>query len=191
MVLPANLETLEDLIKEHMAITKKHFEKDGEVTAMCIGYSKDCRILLPLIFETADEKKTILQIMTMIFTVHNVNRYTISSEAWGLDGPPDIVEPERDRLKKEGLMFADSPMRIEMLNCIAISRHETLVLLNIIKADRSIEPFQREYDHRKSSGRLTELLPPVGISDKTMSEIKMFLARAKKIGKFDFDIEEF
>jgi len=160
MVLPANIETLEDLIKEHMAIAKDLFKEYGDVGAMCIGYTKNSRVLIPIEFHTSDEKEALLRIVTMVFAVHDVNRYTIGHEAWMLEGPPDQVNAEYDRLKKEGLMIADSPMRVEALVCTATSRFKSLALMSMIKEDRSLVDYENDFDFTTAGGRFTELLPP-------------------------------
>ena len=123
----------------------------------------------------------------LCYAIHNVERYTISNEAWMLGGEPEAVNPEWERLKKEGLMIADSPLKKEVLMCTAVSRFDKMTQISMIKEDRTLE--KKNGDHSKVEGRFTELLPPKGLSDATIEATKVFLKLMTEV--FKYDIEEF
>lgn len=189
MVLPANLETLQNLIDEHMGIAKKIYDENGEVRPMIIGYSHKDRILIPLSFKNNAEKEYKLKVATMIFATNNVVRYTVGYEAWLLQ--ENLDTPEYNRLKKEGLRISDSSLKIEVLMCIAVSRNEVLTVTNKILEDRSLEEFYKDSDFTRADGIFCNLLPPKDLSENDIRNIKMIMNRMMKMVKLDFDRESF
>jgi len=176
MVIPAHLETLEDLAKEHLAIAKDIFEGQGKSAAILIGYSGMKRLVIPLAFQNDEHKEMILKMAVMIFAVNRVKRYSVTYEAWCLDGAGS--EKEYDRLQKEGLRISDSPLRSELLMCMAISRKERLIISYKILEDRSLKEIDKKDKWDHIGGIFSNLLPPSEPDEKTIRLMKAALSFA-------------
>lgn len=176
------LETLGDLIQEHMEFAKEIYANSGEVSPMLIGYSGDKRIMMPLMFENDDEKEMILKMIGLVCVAHGITRYTVAFEGWSLKGDSknDSME-EYNRLKKAGLRISDSPMRQEILSCMASSYGERkMIAYNIDEKDRSLTIMsETEGDGMELQGRFFEILPPQKPTSEQRAMAKMMLDASK------------
>jgi len=174
-------ESLECLLKEHLAFAKKNFEETGEYTATVIGYTtNNTRIMMPLIFNSDHEKEMILQMMTTVFAAFNVKRYTVANEGYSLRG--NSIE-EYNKLVKEGKRIKDHPDAIEVLMCTAISYNDTMMHIHEITSDKKLVAVDISGE-MKCSGRFAELLP-----DKNIPSHLRALLR-KELEEKGFPIQE-
>lgn len=156
MVFPKNFETLQGLMDEHMEMHKKIFADGVETSVIVIGYAKDERHVIPVRFNGHHEKEMNFKVITILFALKNVTRYTISAEAYTLSG--EGAQEEIDRLRKAGLTFDKSPMAVEILTTIAVSRDDVKSVTYEVLKNRELK--KQEYkDAAKMTGRMTELLP--------------------------------
>jgi len=175
------LETMADLIQEHMEIAKKIYAEDGEVRPMLIGYSGEKRIMMPLMFENEQEKEMLLRMVGMVCIAEGVTRYTVAFEGWSLKGEGEDGMKEYDRLRKAGLRIEDSPMRQEILSCMASSYGERkMIAYNIDEKDRSLTVMsETEGDGMQLQGRFFEILPPQKPTAEQRAMAKQILDASK------------
>lgn len=168
------LETLDDLIEEHVKSAKEHFETYGEYYPMIIGYFGTQRIVMPILFNNDQEKEQLLRIVTMSFAAYNVTRYTFANEGYMLKS--NTAMPEYDKLKSEEKRISDHPDRVECLMCAACSYNDKKMIIYEINEDRSLTKSDMRADSNVS-GRFFELLPDPKIPKEVRELIKSAIVK--------------
>lgn len=174
------LETLKDLIEEHLKVAKQTFKEEGEVTPTLIGYSGSKRIMMPLIFDDPQAKEMILRMVSLVMIAERITRYTVAFEGWSLKGEnnEDAIA-ESQRLYQAGLTFADSPMRVEIFSTLACSYTEKRMVIYEIGENRELIETSDQDDFDSLKGRFFELLPPEKPNEEQIQIAKTILDMGK------------
>lgn len=190
MVAPIKIitDTLEDLVQEHLNISKDLVEEEDQSLPMAVGYSIDTRYIFPMLFRNDEEKMKMVQVVSLLFAVHGVTRYTFSSEAHMLDGTDDT---EYQRLQKEGKRISESPNAIEILICVGVSKTENITETYKIKEGRKLEKFMDDEAITTGKGTFYELLPTDDLTPEERKILKMEFTRLQKIFGVEFTEERF
>jgi len=177
------LETLEDLINEHMDFAKKCFEDRGEYQPMVIGYSGTSRYVVGLSFENDFEKMMALSFVKMLFIAKGVKRYTIANEGYMLEGSS---KEEYDELRESGKRISEHPNHIEVLQTMAISHTESRLIIYKITAEKTLEKFLDDKE-MIAAGLFAELLPPDNIPQEIVDAIKFKFAQVEQQNVMEFE----
>jgi len=159
MVFPAGYETLQDLLDKHFECYRQMATDSKEsISPIIIGYTQHKKYTLHIWFNDDFKRSTVLKFVKLFFAFHEIERYTFAFEAWTIGGDRAKVEKEANRLARAGLRYPDSPMSIECLMAMAISRTKTLTKSLRINKDRTLSEFPGANGMTEIGGDFAELL---------------------------------
>jgi hypothetical protein len=163
------LETLESLIACNRTFVENIFREQGTFVPTIIGYSKDNknRIIIVQRFTDENQKMLLCKIVTMLFSVHDIDKYVFLSEGWAVKS-----ENEQPYEKYESL--ENHPNRIEVLSIMAVNKYEAKIASYEIHADKTLTDFGVPFS---AGGLFTRLLPEKEINERQKKELRELLER--------------
>lgn len=171
-MIVSKLETLRDLIHEHVRIAQEKFQEGADVP-LIIGYAGTGRLVFPLGFSTTQEKMQCLEMVKLGFVGFDVKRYTFDMQGYTLKLHNDVFEQEMRKLNSSGMSIKDHPDHIEILMCGAISRKERLAsIFEIVNTGNGRKLELLESDKGDVVGHFAELLPQGETNESLKREIR-------------------
>lgn len=162
-----NLETLESLIEYNKKFAFEQFKEHGELRPMVVGYTPDNsrRIVVMGSFADNPQKQAWLTMVSMIFHLHDVDKYVVMHEGWA------VMKEDSDPYRYGSL--AEHPDHVEVLNIVAVNRHGAKMSISQIMPDRSLE----KEIVGEAAGTFCELLPQNKLSNVEKENLKKLLER--------------
>lgn len=186
------LETLESLIACNRTFVEKIFREQGTFVPTIIGYSKDNknRIIIVKGFTDENEKMLLCKIVTMLFSVHDIDKYVFLSEGWAVKSEneqpygqlfdPTTKYPETEtecQVCEKYESLENHPNRIEVLSIMAVNKYEAKIASYEIHADKTLTDFGVPFS---AGGLFTRLLPEKEINERQKKELRELLELLKK-----------